>query len=393
MNCKQCDRLTKKNGKDRSGNQRFRWVICNLTFTESKQKPLGNMYLNEDKAVMCLSLLVEGSSIRSIERITGVHRDTIISLLETVGEKCLWIQENLVKNLKVGDIQADEIWSFISMKDKTKNRQNIEDGRIGSAYTCTAIESESKLIVAWHLGRRTEYDTLVFLEKVANAIEPTKRFQMTTDGFPAYEDCVTEVLGTKADYAQIIKIYGKPNPNEVRYSAAECIGCKKKVISGNPLKERISTSYVERANLTMRMSMRRFTRLTNAFSKKWENHQYAIALHFAHYNFCRGHKTLNGATPGYGGRINQDYLEPKRYNECSNTKLGHYLLICGFFILAGISNSILNFCAKQIYKHYRAFFIISRISHSSRSSGKIGGPLSCHATTNRGSCRSLLWRT
>jgi transposase-like protein/IS1 family transposase len=294
MNCPNCKSLGKKNGKDRNGTQRFKCLACGKTYLEPKDKNLGNMYLAEEKAVMCLNLLVEGNSIRSTERITGVHRDTVISLLKTVGEKCLWIQENLVKNVRVADVQADEIWSFVGMKQKTANENGLgESEKVGSFYTFTAIESQSKLIIAWHLGKRTEQDTLIFLDKLYNAIDgATNRFQMSTDGFKGYEHTVNEVLGTKADYGQIVKLYGKPNMNEVRYSAADCIGIKKRVICGNPIKENISTSYVERQNLTMRMSMRRLTRLTNGFSKKFENLNYALALHFAYYNFCRVHKTL-----------------------------------------------------------------------------------------------------
>jgi len=294
MNCPNCDSLPKKHGKDRNGNQRFRCLACGVTYIEPKGKPLGSMILSEEKALMCLNLLVEGMSIRSIERITNVHRDTISSLLQVVGKKCLWVQENLVKNVKVTDIQADEIWSFIGMKQKTANEYGIsENEQVGSAYTFTAIESHSKLIVAWHLGKRTEEDTLIFLEKLYTAIDgATNRFQMSTDGFRGYDPTVNEVLGTKADYGQIIKIYGKQNPDEVRYSSGNVIEIIKKKICGNPNEDNISTSYVERANLTMRMSIRRFTRLINAFSKKWENHNYALALHFAHHNFCRIHKTI-----------------------------------------------------------------------------------------------------
>ncbi|MDQ3714402.1 MAG: IS1 family transposase [Acidobacteriota bacterium] len=294
MNCPNCDSLSKKNGKDRNGNQRFKCLACGKRFNEPKDKPLGNMYLSEEKALMCLSLLVEGNSIRAIERITNVNRNTILSLLETVGEKCLWIQENLIKNVKVADVQADEIWAFIGMKQKTANNNGLgDDEKLGSAYTFTAIESHSKPIVAWHLGKRTEQDTLIFLDKLYNAIDgATNRFQMSTDGFRGYDHTVNEVLGTKADNGQIVKIYGNPNPDEVRYSSGDVIEIKKRVICGNPIEENISTSYVERSNLTMRMSIRRFTRLTNGFSKKFENHNYALALHFAHYNFCRIHKTI-----------------------------------------------------------------------------------------------------
>ena len=294
MNCPNCDSLSKKNGKDRNGNQRFKCLACGKRFNEPKDKPLGSMYLSEEKALMCLNLLVEGTSIRATERITNVNRNTILSLLETVGKKCLWIQENLVKNVKVADVQADEIWAFIGMKQKTANNNGLGDNeKVGSAYTFTAIESNSKLIVAWHLGKRNEQDALLFLEKIYSAIDgATSRFQMSTDAFKGYDHTVNEVLGTKADYGQIIKIYGKQNPDEVRYSSGDVIEVQKKIICGNPIKENISTSYVERSNLTMRMSMRRLTRLTNGFSKKWENLNYALALYFAYYNFCRIHKTI-----------------------------------------------------------------------------------------------------
>lgn len=216
------------------------------------------------------------------------------------------IQENLVKGVNVKDIQMDEIWAFIGAKQKTVNQREAGyDEKVGSAYTFTAIESESKLIVAWHLGKRSLQDTEIFLDKVYHAVDngTDSRYQVSTDAFKGYEHSVNEILGARADYGQIIKLYNKPNANEVRYSAGDCIGIKKRVICGNPDKEKISTSFVERANLTMRMSIRRFTRLTNAFSKKWENHNYALALHFAYYNFCRGHKSLDGATPAMAAGI------------------------------------------------------------------------------------------
>lgn len=293
MNCPICNNLSKKDGKDRKGDQRFKCTECGKRFSLPKEKLLGSMILNEEKALLCLNLLVEGNSVRSTERITGVHRDTILSLLETVGKKCLAIQEKFVKDVKVKFVQADEIWSFVAMKDKAKNAKQIESEKVGTAYTFTAIDSETKLIVGWHLGRRTEQDALIFCEKIYNAIEGgTRQFQMTTDGWTGYQHTVNEALGTKAHYGQIVKLYGTPNPNEVRYSPAECVGCKKRTVFGNPIKSKISTSHVERQNLTMRMSMRRFTRLTNGFSKKWENLNYMLAIYFAFYNFCRVHKSL-----------------------------------------------------------------------------------------------------
>jgi transposase-like protein/IS1 family transposase len=304
MNCPKCDGLSKKDGKDRKDDQRFKCTSCGKRFSLPKDKLLANMILNEDKALLCLNLLVEGSSVRSTERITGVHRDTILSLLETVGKKCLWIQENLVRDVKVKFVQADEVWAFVAMKDKVKNDKQIESDKVGSAYTFTAIDSESKLIVAWHLGRRTESDALVFLNKVYGAIEgATRQFQISTDGWTGYNHTVQETLGMMAHYGQIVKMYGSPNPDEVRYSPADVLNVKKRVIFGHPIKDRISTSHVERQNLTMRMSMRRFTRLTNGFSKKWENLNYMLAIYFAFYNFCRSHKSLNQATPAMAANL------------------------------------------------------------------------------------------
>jgi IS1 family transposase len=189
---------------------------------------------------------------------------------------------------------VNEIWAYVGMKQKTANANGFgDDERLGSVYTFTAIESRTKLMVAWHLGKRTEQDALIFLEKLYNAIDgATSRFQMSTDAFRGYDHTVNEVLGTKADYGQVIKLYRASRPDEARYSPSECIGIKKKVVCGNPDLENVSTSIVERSNLTMRMSMRRFTRLTNAFSKKFENLNYMLAIYFVFYNLCRVHKTL-----------------------------------------------------------------------------------------------------
>lgn len=318
MNCPQCDSLPKRHGKDRHGNQRFRCLACGKTYTANER--LEGKKLSMDKIELCIKLLVEGNSVRATERIAGVHRDTVLRLLETVGERCLWIQENLVKNVKVKFVQADEIWSFIQMKDKTKHEKEITNDKIGTAYTFTSIDADTKLIVAWHLGRRTEQDATAFLEKVYNAVDGgTRWFQFSTDGWKGYDHTVNEVLGAKAHYGQIVKMYGAPNPDEVRYSAGECIGCRKRTVSGRPVKDKISTSIVERNNLTMRMSMRRFTRLTNGFSKKWENLNYHLALNFAYYNFCRSHKSLDGATPAMAAGLAKTFWTIRDLIGTSNT--------------------------------------------------------------------------
>lgn len=309
MNCPYCEGLPKKNGKDRYGNQRFKCKSCGKTYIEQLDKPLDEMRISRDKAILCLRLLVEGNSVRSTERIAKVHRDTVLRLLEKVGKKCEKLHYDLVQDMPINDLQADEIWSFVGMKQKTASKQGLdENDKVGSTYTFTGIESDSKMIVAWHLGKRTEQDALIFLEKIYEISKNSRnRFQVSTDGWRGYDHTVNEVL-PQADYGQVVKIYGKPNPDDVRYSPSEVLEIKKRVIAGNPEEKNISTSYVERQNLTMRMSMRRMTRLTNGFSKKFENLGYALALHFAYYNYCRVHKTLR-CTPAMAANITKSIWE------------------------------------------------------------------------------------
>lgn len=292
MNCQDCNAPSKKFGKDRKGNQRFRCHTCGKTFSQPVARLFGRMTIPEDKAIDCLRLLVEGNSIRSIERFTGVHRDTILSLLALAGERCEKLMEDRIKHLSVKDVQCDEIWGFIGMKEKTKARQGIEDSALGDAWTFTAIERTSKLILAFHLGRRTEADTIAFTEKLAHATKGS--FQVTTDGFKPYRHAVVLSLGAQhVDFAQLVKLYANsPEGPQTRYSPAECTGARKVPILGNPDMEKVSTSHVERMNLNIRMSTRRMTRLTNAFSKSWLGHQAALALYLAFYNFCRVHQTL-----------------------------------------------------------------------------------------------------
>jgi len=292
MTCPTCHAPAKKFGKDRNGNQRFRCQAkdCGKTFTG--QERVEGMYLPPDKAALCIQLLVEGNSLRSVERITGVTVRTLLSLLIKMGEKCERLMGDKIKGIQVSDVQADEMWGFVGMKEKTKKRQGNTGEGVGDAWTFVAMERTSKLVVSWHLGRRGLKDTAVFMEKLENAT--ASRFQLTTDGFRAYPDAVAFTLGTRVDFAQLHKVYaqGRQGGGEQRYSPAEVVKAIPMPQWGNPDPERISTSHVERQNLTVRMQVRRLTRLTNAFSKKWENLQAALALHFAYYNFCRIHKTL-----------------------------------------------------------------------------------------------------
>jgi transposase-like protein/IS1 family transposase len=289
MVCHNCQIQAKRFGKDRKGVQRYRCNGCKKTFSELQDRPLGTMRLPMEKALQVLQLLVEGVSVRSAERITGVEKKTILSLLERVGERCEMLLENLIRNVPVRDVQCDELWAFVQMKEKTKTRKALTTEKLGDAYCFVAIERTTKLVLSWHLGRRSAGDTEVFINKLDHAA--AGEFQITTDGFAPYRDAIGFTLGGRTDFAQLIKVYGE-TPDEHRYSPAKVLGTKAERQHGMPDRDRVCTSHVERQNLTIRMSMRRLTRLTNGFSKKWENLKAAYALHFAHYNFCRVHSSI-----------------------------------------------------------------------------------------------------
>jgi IS1 family transposase len=235
-----------------------------------------------------MRMLLEGNSIRSVERLTGIHRDTIISEMVEAGEKCKVFMESVIEKIPVADIQVDEIWGFVGCKEKMRQRKNKGE-EFGDAYCFTAIERDTKMIVAWHLGKRSTPDTFAFADKLSKAT--SGRYQLTTDGFGPYKSAIPTTLGDRVDYATLVKMYGNP-PDEGRYSPGKVVDVVATLQIGNPDPERICTSHVERSNLTIRMQIRRMTRLTNAHSKKWENHDAALALFFAYYNFCRVHMTL-----------------------------------------------------------------------------------------------------
>jgi transposase-like protein/IS1 family transposase len=288
MICEDCKVECQRFGKHRNGLRRFRCPKCKRTYTEAHTRTLGSMYIPWDKALLAVQLLLEGNSIRSTERISGLDKNTIMRVLVLAGEKCEEVSSKLIRSVPVKEIQADEIWSFIGKKEK--RLQPDDDPTLGDAYCFVGIERINKLVLAWHLGRRTAKDTEAFTEKLYQTT--SGHFQITTDGFQPYRDAVSYSLGTRVDFAQLIKVYAAAPEGERRYSPAEVVSTEVVPVIGQPDPAKICTSHVERSNLTMRMQIRRFTRLTNAFSKKWENHHAALSLYFAYYNFVRIHSTL-----------------------------------------------------------------------------------------------------
>ncbi len=241
--------------------------------------------------------MLEGVSVRSIERLTDTHRDTVLKLLVQAGADCKRFLQTAIHAVPVDDVQCDEIWGYVGCKEKNSVGERL--GR-GDAYCFIAIERHSKLVLAWHLGRRTAEDTEAFTEKLDQAT--AGEFQLTTDGVAAYPEAVHYSLGTRVHFAQLVKVYTPSDDPDRRYSPASVVNAIPVPRWGTPDPQNICTSHVERHNLTIRMQLRRLTRLTNAFSKKWDNLKAAYAVYFAYYNFCRVHQTLR-VTPAMEARL------------------------------------------------------------------------------------------
>ncbi len=286
--------------------------------------------LDTKTRALIIRLLVEGNSIRATSRIADVSKNTVNKLLIDAGEACAKYHDAHVRNVKASVIQCDEIWSFTYAKAKNVSTAKAAPEGAGDTWTWTAIDSDSKLIVSYMVGGRDSEYAIEFMDDLRARL--ANRVQLTTDGHKAYLEAVEGAFGGDVDYAQLIKMYGPltgQKGHEKKYSPAECTGTRKEMIAGYPIKELVSTSHVERQNLTMRMHMRRFTRLTNGFSKKVENHMHAVALHFMYYNFVKVHQTLKVTPAMEAGLTNRlwdikDLVEIIDKNEDEPKKRGPY---------------------------------------------------------------------
>jgi IS1 family transposase len=254
--------------------------------------------LSAEKKLAVVSAMVEGNSIRSVERMTGVHRDTIMRLVVSVGQNCERMLDENLRDLSCKLIQADEIWTYVGKKEK-RVRYDDDPEVVGDQYVFVAMDSETKLIPCFRVGKRNATNAYYFVRDLQERLK--YRVQLTTDGFRPYKDAVDDTFGVDVDYAMLVKVYVSANDG-TPYSPGEVVDIRTIPITGTPNPRLISTSHIERQNLTIRMQLRRFTRLTNAFSKKLENLKAACALHFAHYNFCRVHQTLR-VTPAMAAGV------------------------------------------------------------------------------------------
>lgn len=319
--CLCCGGETRKFGKFRNANrvvQRYHCTRCNKTFSEAQ--PLDGLTIDHEKVVQIIKLLVEGVGVRGTARIVDCSTNTVLKTLETVGQKCERLHDNLVRHLNVGALQIDELWSRVQCSQKRANQIGGGD-EIGDQYTFLAVTAREKFIVSYHTGKRDTANTDSFISDVAERI--VGRVQITTDSFRPYQQIVRKHLLGRLDFATMQKLYAVPYNIKAeaarRYSPAQCTGVKIRIQAGAPRQDRINTSYVERGNLTVRHFNKRFARLGLGYSRKLCNHRYAIALFVAAYNFCKVHSTL-GCTPAVGIKLTSETWTIERLIE-ESTKI------------------------------------------------------------------------
>jgi len=280
MSCEACSVACQRFGRHRNGLRRFRCPQCKRTYTEPHTRVLDSMYISQDRAALALQLLLEGNSIRSTERICGIDRNTIMSLIIKAGDRCKTLMISKIVSLPVNDVQADEIWGFVQKKEGHKRDHEKNSPGIGDAYCFVGIERHSKLILAWHLGKRDQRSTDTFIGKLRYATDGC-RYQFTTDGFKPYISAVKLYLKGIVDFAQLVKVYSAPREGEQRYSPGDVVEAVPVPIMGLPKRHRICTSHIERQNLSIRMGMRRRVhaslRVTPCMEVGIENHIWTIA--------------------------------------------------------------------------------------------------------------------
>jgi transposase-like protein/IS1 family transposase len=287
-----------KYGETKCGEQRYRCCSCGKTYVEST-KVLGGMRIGVEKSAQVISMLCEGLSIRATARLSQTNPETVLNLLLVVGERCKVYLENAIRDVPVEDVSVDELWSFVGMKERTRKILSRPVGTVGDCYCYVGMERNTRLILAWHMGQRTHENGVVFVRKLARACHK-ERCQVSSDGWRPYKHLIPNLM-PKAAYGQVIKVFGSAQ-DTTRYSPGRIIECKLRTIAGNPDEDRINTSHSERFNLSIRMGMRRFTRLTNGFSRSHAHHEAALAMFFMHYNFVQRHGTLK-TTPAVAAKL------------------------------------------------------------------------------------------
>ena len=296
----------KKAGKHSNGAQPFKCNDCGKRFVEEKAKPLGDMRVDLDRAMLVIGGLLEGMSIRACERLFNMNRVTIDRLILVVVEKCQNFMDHNIQNVSCTDIQIDEIWSFVGMKQKQARKQ--DDRTMGDSWTYIAVDRETKLVPCHFVGNSDQEDTETFLGKLREAIDVERPFQVSTDGWGAYRYGVPFALVSQCNYGMLIKQY-QSTQEERRYLPAQIISAEKRVVFGTPDVDNICTSHVESLNQKLRLNNKRFARLTQAHSKSLKHHVAMQAIYFAHYNFCRLHSSLDKQTPAMAAGISSRVLD------------------------------------------------------------------------------------
>lgn len=316
MNCPKCHGESfKKCGKGRKNQQRFQCLGCGKKF--SVGAPLAGSRTPIDKAAQALRMLLEGVSVRATERVTGIKRDTILRFVVKAGEDCQRFLAEAVRNVPVNDVEVDDIWGFCGMKERTRQRLNRGE-EFGDVWTFIGIERTTKLVLAFHVGKRNGKSCHHFTRKLGKATDGA--FQLTTDGFPPYQHTMNQFADRGGSYALMVKIYRQVEGQPVgKYSPGEIRGIKIEPQYGNPARERICTSMIERLNLSCRMGNRRMTRLTNGHSKKWANHEAMMALFFAFYNYCRKHESLRTTPAVAAGIASEPWTLERLLTEAAKT--------------------------------------------------------------------------